>query len=330
MSDTENEKDREEKEQESSNESEFIQTPTPKEDDEILIELDATNVSDQAITDIVKEENQEDSNDAAEEELSIESSEEIAPPIIEASKKTASSKHKKHHHAKKKKTSAKKTKEPKPVREKNPQRTKNIVIIASVLLLIGATAFMILTKPDLFDNLTALFSKEPALVEDTSIQEDSEIAEEFVVEEHAQTEAYISSKEINNEQETQTEIIPEEIVIETITEALLEQVQTTPQEKPVVAQTPAREKPVMFDKETWIISYASFGSNQNALTSVRRLRDEGHAAGYYWMPDYTPGAAQLFKVYIGPFRTQAQAEAYIIEVKQTVPDAFVMTVGEKK
>ena len=53
----------------------------------------------------------------------------------------------------------------------------------------------------------------------------------------------------------------------------------------------------------------------------------GYDAGIYWIPKYFTGGRELFKVYVGPYKTPEEAQAILPAIKKLQPDAYVMKYG---
>ena len=177
-------------------------------------------------------------------------------------------------------------------------------VLVSWFPFLEKNGYVVIEKPQI--------AEQDEIVE-TAIQNDTEMSSE---DEHISEveEEYVEDVEMQEE-----EYVSEEEVVEEITEALVSQ--------------PQKHVPVQniqqFDTPAWIISYASVSKNTNAIASVKKLRELGNSAGYYWMPDYTTGAPEMYKVYIGPFASKAQAEAHITSIQELEPSAYVLYVEGK-
>ena len=57
----------------------------------------------------------------------------------------------------------------------------------------------------------------------------------------------------------------------------------------------------------YIISYSTNGTRDAAEKNVQKLKGMGYTAHYYYMPDKSAGSQALYKVYIGPYKDEADA-----------------------
>ena len=183
--------------------------------------------------------------------------------------------------------------------------TMQQAMLVSWFPFLETSGYIQIEKPEVVEQTEILESETALPVESKVNSEDETISEE--------------TDEDVNQIESAEEYVSEEEVVEEITEALVSQPQ-----KHVSVQNIQQ-----FDTPAWIISYASVSKNTNAIASVKKLRDLGNSAGYYWMPDYAEGAPQMYKVYIGPFASKAQAEAHITSIQNLEPNAYVLYVEGK-
>lgn len=73
-----------------------------------------------------------------------------------------------------------------------------------------------------------------------------------------------------------------------------------------------------------IISYGSFTKEQTAKQQTAKLKGLGYKAGYYWIPDYSPNSKPLFKVYVGPYKNENQANKALPIIQKLMNDAYII------
>ena len=56
------------------------------------------------------------------------------------------------------------------------------------------------------------------------------------------------------------------------------------------------------------------------------LRSKGYSAGYLWIPDYESSGKNMYRVYAGPYATQAAAKEAQTEIKKQYPGAYFYDV----
>lgn len=79
--------------------------------------------------------------------------------------------------------------------------------------------------------------------------------------------------------------------------------------------------------EGYLISYSSTKNESTAIKTVMILtRNQHFPCGYYWLGDSkTQKKSSLFRVFIGPYKTEAEAQAAIPSIQGLAPDAKVYT-----
>jgi len=77
----------------------------------------------------------------------------------------------------------------------------------------------------------------------------------------------------------------------------------------------------------WLISYSSIASDAVAAKDVKMLADKGFTAGFYWIPDKNPDGKKLYKVYVGPFTTKADAKEKLPSVQALSPGAYILKLN---
>jgi len=76
----------------------------------------------------------------------------------------------------------------------------------------------------------------------------------------------------------------------------------------------------------YIIGYSAVASEGMAKNYVASLTQKGFEAGYMWVPDYEPGGKAVYRIYVGPFKTLAEANTSLTKVKQIQSGAYVKLV----
>lgn len=112
--------------------------------------------------------------------------------------------------------------------------------------------------------------------------------------------------------------IPEEpMVIDTVPPA------------PPVPPEPRIATELKVPKKGWLIAYRALPNEVEAIKLVAELSyvDE-FPCGYYWIPDARSGQ-NLFKIYIGPYMTKADAEMILPRVQAKRADAYIYTEDPK-
>lgn len=73
----------------------------------------------------------------------------------------------------------------------------------------------------------------------------------------------------------------------------------------------------------WLIGYKATPNEVEAIKIVAEMSYvDGFPCGYYWINDAREGK-KLFKVYVGPYKTQAEVEAVFPKIKERVADAHI-------
>jgi hypothetical protein len=73
----------------------------------------------------------------------------------------------------------------------------------------------------------------------------------------------------------------------------------------------------------YIISYGAFSVESTAQAEVEKLTKSRFETGYFWIPDYVGQGKELYKVYVGPFVTRADAESRLPDVKKKKSKAYI-------
>ncbi len=213
--------------------------------------------------------------------------------------------------------------------EKSSKKTSKkslFLVVALLFVLIGITCFYMYTQQSalLVSWFPFLEKEEYVSAEEIQTPEEQEKLSETLIINELELESEFENEvesETMYDYEAEDEYVTEEQVIEEITEVLATQHKAVPA---AVSQNVSQ-----FKTPVWLISYASVSKNTNAITAVKKLREMGNSAGYYWMPDYAENAPQMYKVYIGPFDTKSQAEAHVASIQELEPHAYVLYVAGK-
>jgi cell division septation protein DedD len=73
----------------------------------------------------------------------------------------------------------------------------------------------------------------------------------------------------------------------------------------------------------WLIGYAAVPSESDAIKFQVEMQKNGYKTGYFWIPDYIPAGKKLYRVYVGPFLHQDEANKALEGVKQYKRDAYM-------
>jgi len=91
---------------------------------------------------------------------------------------------------------------------------------------------------------------------------------------------------------------------------------------------PISSKKSDLNSNCWIISFASVKEEKAASKGAKEVVDKGFIGGYYWIPDKDPNGKALFKIYVGPYRTENQAQEALPKIKELSPSAYVLKIGK--
>jgi cell division septation protein DedD len=78
----------------------------------------------------------------------------------------------------------------------------------------------------------------------------------------------------------------------------------------------------------WIVAYSANADKQQANVNFSTLEALGYDAGQYFIPKYFKDGRQLYKVYVGPFKSLAEAEGVLPKIQKMQPDAYVLKIDE--
>lgn len=76
----------------------------------------------------------------------------------------------------------------------------------------------------------------------------------------------------------------------------------------------------------YVIGYSAVAQKSLAKQQATTLNNKGFKSGYYYIPDHFAGGKALYKVYVGPFNSQSEAEQSLASVQQYNPGSYVLRV----
>ncbi len=83
-----------------------------------------------------------------------------------------------------------------------------------------------------------------------------------------------------------------------------------------------------FEIPSWIIAFSANSKKPLANTNYSTLEALGYDAGIYWIPKYFPGGSEMYKVYVGPYKSAKEAESMLPAIKNLQRDAYVLKIEE--
>lgn len=83
-----------------------------------------------------------------------------------------------------------------------------------------------------------------------------------------------------------------------------------------------------FEIPCWIIAFSANNKKPLANMNYSALEALGYDAGIYWIPKYFPGGQEMYKVYVGPYKSSSQADDILPEIRKLQPDAYVLKIDE--
>ncbi|HON51649.1 MAG TPA: SPOR domain-containing protein [Bacteroidales bacterium] len=205
-------------------------------------------------------------------------------------------------------------------RENNSKSKIGLILIVSLFIIVSAGAYLFVINPSI------LAKQFPSLVEKgiISIESETKHTNETIAKTDSTDNTIITKEEIDTQNSSS---VPEEEVVKTITKTL-------------ESQTPVKKNTQQTDSQPidrvvtkgklqtpcWIISYSSISNEATAIKTVATLSTQGKKCGYYWIPDYVSNGPKLFKVYIGPYNTKDAALTDLPQIKGEVSGAYVTEV----
>ena len=200
----------------------------------------------------------------------------------------------------------------------NKKSNKLVIAVIAVFILIGGGfAYIYFMKPELLKKVLPGKNKEAIELANT---DSSKSASNENVQSEGSSEATDSSATIAQPAQS----VPEPEPVSTpapVAKSKKESTYTSPESNSGKGQK--------ISGPCWIVSYSSVSDEKIASKGVKKLVDNGFLAGYYWMPDVDAAAKQLFKVYSGPYTSEAEARVKQREIAVFNPDAYVMKLDKQ-
>ena len=148
---------------------------------------------------------------------------------------------------------------------------------------------------------------------------------------------YVKPKKTEEKEKViKKEIKPEEIKTDYTVNAETENIQATNAEKEEEnTQIKVEDKTVVANDDVndkklkspfYVISCAAVVSEFTAKSNIRELNGMGIIADYLYIPDYDPYGKTLYRVYVGPYKTKAQADNVLPKIKVQIPKAYVVAM----
>lgn len=81
----------------------------------------------------------------------------------------------------------------------------------------------------------------------------------------------------------------------------------------------------------YILNVAAFKREDEAISMVGKLQNDGYQANYLWIPDFESlSKKEYYSVYIGPFSAQKECEIAVEEYRENVdPNAYGLLVSQE-
>lgn len=231
---------------------------------------------------------------------------------------------------------------PPPAKKHNPHKTskksKLLGILIAILLLVGlfAIGYMVISSimekeaieklDDSFTNdgikstgpnsTDAINDNEESIEGSEDTPQDGAIGQEVDSEENSENE---DETELSNENSMESEMKE--------AEEEFSNKSSSEQEKEAIKTKIIRKKGE-FELPSWIIAFSANSKKPLANTNYSTLEALGYDAGIYWIPKYFPGGSQMYKVYVGPYKSAQEAESMLPAIKNLQPDAYVLKIEE--
>ncbi|MGB0403617.1 MAG: SPOR domain-containing protein [Salibacteraceae bacterium] len=219
--------------------------------------------------------------------------------------------------------------------EKTSKKSKLIGILVAILFLIGIAAlgYLVIT------NILGSEGKEKDNTEMSSSIDENNSSEEGdaqagAVEEGDSSEGNTSSDGINSEESNGEEDLREttlsednsiEPAVENNNEGTSDKAQDENAKK---ALSSAIKKKGDFEIPCWIVAFSANNKKPLANMNYSALEALGYDAGIYWIPKYFPGGNEMYKVYVGPYKSPEEAQAILPQIRNLQPDAYIMKIDE--
>jgi len=226
------------------------------------------------------------------------------------------------------KTSSSKSEKFKPeIKSKQKKKRRALLVFTFVVLVLVASAlvwfFLIMPTSDQNKELISdAISDEVVMESDASNNDNQDSGEELnMMDSESQpadaeptndignTNAFDSEDNSNNQRvkEEKRESSPPQI---------------KPKPKPKTTTSTANISKTQLNTPCFVISYVSVSSESNAKSQVASLKNKGLSAGYYWIPDYTEGGSELFKVFVGPYPNRQSAHGDLDRIRGFKKDVY--------
>lgn len=240
-------------------------------------------------------------------------------------------------------TETKDTKKTKPIpveskkksTENTSKKSKLVGILVAILFLIGIAAlgYLVITnilgKENQENNNTEMMapSDNGESMEEGDAQADA--VEEGNLDEGNDASSTTAEEESNDGENLRETTLSEENSIEPDMESNEGSTSDETQDKNAKkALSSAIKKKGDFEIPCWIVAFSANNKKPLANMNYSALEALGYDAGIYWIPKYFPGGNEMYKVYVGPYKSPEEAQAILPQIRNLQPDAYVMKIDE--
>jgi cell division septation protein DedD len=196
-----------------------------------------------------------------------------------------------------------------------------IIFISAITIVVAAGIFFFIQPDGIKKSVNKMSypDDKEEVVDELVTDEDYEDFDESTENFDNQTEPVVDKKDLKeNVTENKDEVVEEAILEEDKTENI------KPEENQPV---PSKQKKNWgLSLPCYIISHSAFSNESIAKAEKKKLTSLGFKSDYYWIPDITPGGKELYKVYVGPYKNQKDADKVISSVKKIKPTAYVQQI----
>lgn len=228
-----------------------------------------------------------------------------------------------------------------PTKEKNPHRTskksKLLGVIVALLFLLGLIALGYSVISSIMEK-ESIEKLDDSFVDDgvkstgpnsTDAILDNEEETEVTSGENPQDGAIGKDVGADVESSSETDLSNENSIESEMNEAKEEfsDKSSDEQEKEAIKTKIIRKKGE-FELPSWIIAFSANSKKPLANTNYSTLEALGYDAGIYWIPKYFPGGSEMYKVYVGPYKSSEEAASMLPAIKNLQPDAYIMKIEE--
>lgn len=225
------------------------------------------------------------------------------------------------------------------------RKSKALGILVAILFIIGLVAlgYMVIQnimEKERIENLDDSFSNEGVdamgpnstdVIDDGENEEGASSTESENAEGDSPHEGAIGQdlEEENASENSETELSKDNSMETEMKEAKEEHADksASTQEKEAIKSKIIRKKGE-FEIPSWIIAFSANSKKPLANTNYSTLEALGYDAGIYWIPKYFPGGKEMYKVYVGPYRSLQEAESMLPAIRNLQPDAYVLKIDE--